>query len=156
MPLMQQLELRIPPLVLVSAFAVAIALVTVYAPWLRVPIPAHRAVAIAGVLVGPLVALAGALQFRRVRTTLNPMSPLKASAMVTSGIFRWTRNPMYLGMAIALLGVAAWGSVLAGYLLVAGFCLYLTRFQIMPEERALLATFGPGFVQYRDRVRRWI
>jgi len=62
---------------------------------------------------------------------------------------------MYLGMALALLGLAAWLSELAGYLLVLGFCWYLTIFQIIPEERALLATFGPEFARYMATVRRW-
>jgi protein-S-isoprenylcysteine O-methyltransferase Ste14 len=84
------------------------------------------------------------------------MSPAKTSALVSSGIYRWSRNPMYLGMALLLLGVAAWGSTLAGYLLVFVFCWFLTRFQIIPEERALLAAFGQEFAQYMARVRRWI
>ena len=62
---------------------------------------------------------------------------------------------MYLGMALVLLGLAAWASALAGYLLVPGFCAYLTRFQIIPEEKALLAAFGPAFARYMATVRRW-
>jgi protein-S-isoprenylcysteine O-methyltransferase Ste14 len=151
-----QLELRIPPLALVAAFAVAIALVTVYVPLLRVALPGHKYAAAALLFFGLLVALVGVLQFRRARTTVNPMSPHKASAVVSSGVYRWSRNPMYLGMALALLGAAAWGSTLAGYLLVLAFCGYLTRFQIIPEEKALLATFGQDFAQYMARVRRWV
>jgi protein-S-isoprenylcysteine O-methyltransferase Ste14 len=84
------------------------------------------------------------------------LSPHKASAVVASGLYRWSRNPMYLGMALSLLGVAAWPSALTGYLLVLGFCRYLTRFQIIPEEKALLAAFGPEFAQYMAKVRRWV
>jgi len=121
-----------------------------------VPFLGHKYAAAALVLTGLLLALVGVLQFRRARTTVNPMSPAKASALVSSGIYRWSRNPMYLGMALLLLGVAAWGSTLAGYLLVLAFCWFLTRFQIIPEERALLAAFGQEFAQYMARVRRWI
>lgn len=153
---MFQLELRIPPLVLVAVFAVGIALATVYVPLVAVPIPGHKYAAAALVLAGLLLALIGVLQFRRARTTVNPMSPAKTSALVSSGIYRWSRNPMYLGMVLLLLGVAAWGSTLAGYLLVLAFCWFLTRFQILPEERALLAAFGQEFAQYMVRVRRWI
>lgn len=153
---MPQLELRIPPLSLVAAFAVAIALVTAYVPLVRIPLPGHNYVAAALVFVGLLLALAGVLQFRRAGTTVNPMFPHKSSAMVASGIYRWSRNPMYLGMALALLGVAAWGSTLAGYLLVPGFCWYLTRFQIIPEEQALLAAYGQEFARYMSKVRRWV
>lgn len=153
---MHHLELRIPPLVLVAAFAVAIVLASVYMPLLRFPIPGHRYVATALVFVGLGVAAAGVLQFRRARTTVNPMSPQKTSALVSSGLYRWSRNPMYLGMALTLLGVAAWPSALTGYVLVLGFCWYLTMFQIIPEEKALLAAFGPEFGQYMAKVRRWI
>jgi protein-S-isoprenylcysteine O-methyltransferase Ste14 len=151
-----RLELRIPPLALVSAAAVAIALVSVYVPLLRIPVPGHKYAAAALLFVGLMVALVGVVQFRRARTTVDPMSPHKASALVSSGLFRWSRNPMYLGMAVALLGLAAWASSLAGYLLVLAFCWYLTLFQIIPEERALLATFGPQFAQYMAEVRRWV
>ena len=153
---MSQLELRVPPLALVATTAVAISLATIYVPLIRIPFPGHKYAAAALVLVGLLLALVGVLQFTQSRTTVNPMSPNKASAVVTSGLYRVSRNPMYLGMAIALLGVAAWGSAFASYLLVLGFCWYLTRFQIIPEEKALLATFGQEFAQYMARVRRWV
>lgn len=153
---MPPLELRIPPLAQVAGFALGIALVTVYVPLVLVPFPGHQYASAALVLAGLLLALVGVLQFRRARTTVNPMSPAKTSALVSSGLYRWSRNPMYLGMALLLLGVAAWGSALAGYLLVLAFCWFLTRFQIIPEERALLAAFGQEFAQYRARVRRWI
>ena len=105
---MPQLALRVPPLALVVAFAVAIALVTVYLPLVRIPLPGHKYASAALIFAGLLVALVGVIQFRRARTTVNPMSPSKASAVVSSGIYRWSRNPMYLGMALALLGLAAW------------------------------------------------
>jgi len=151
-----QLELRIPPPALVATFAVTILLVTVYVPLVRIPFPGHKYASAGLVFVGLLVALVAVLQFRLARTTANPMSPHKASALISSGIYRWSRNPMYVGLALALLGVAAWGSTLAGYLLVLGFCWYLTRFQIIPEEKALLAAFGQEYAQYMARVRRWV
>lgn len=153
---MTWLELRIPPLVLAAGFAIAIALVSAYVPLLHIPVPGHRYAAVALSFTGFVIAATGVLQFRRAQTTVNPMSPHKASTVVSSGLYRWSRNPMYLGMALALLGSAAWGSAFAGYLLVPGFCGYLTRFQIVPEEKALLSDFGPEFAQYMSKVRRWI
>ena len=84
------------------------------------------------------------------------MAPQRSTAVVRTGLYRLSRNPMYLGMALALLGLAAWSSSLTGYALVAAFCGYLTRFQIVPEERALLQRFGPEFADYMSQVRRWI
>ena len=153
---MHPLELRIPPLALLAAFAAAIVTASVWAPLARVPVPGHRVMALLLVVAGLGVALAGVVAFRRARTTVNPLSPQRTTTVVCTGIYRRSRNPMYLGMALALLGVAAWGSSLAGYALVPAFCAYLTRFQIVPEERALLQRFGPEFASYRAQVRRWI
>jgi protein-S-isoprenylcysteine O-methyltransferase Ste14 len=153
---MTRLELRIPPLALAAVFAVAIPTASVYVPLLRISMPGHKHAAAVLVFAGALVAAAGVLQFRRARTTVSPLSPHKTSTVISSGLYRWSRNPMYLGMALALLGLAAWASALAGYLLVLAFCWYLTRFQIIPEEKALLAAFGAEFTQYLAKVRRWI
>lgn len=153
---MPRLELRIPPLALAAAFAGAIALASAYAPLLRLPIPGHRFAAASLAVAGLAIAVAGVAQFRRARTTVNPTSPERTSVVVTTGLYRWSRNPMYVGMALILLGAAAWTSTLAGYLLVAGFCAYLTRFQIVPEERSLVASFGPEYGRYMKRVRRWV
>ena len=153
---MHRLELRIPPLVLVAIFAAAIVAASVWMPLVRVPVPGHRTLAVLLVLAGLGVALAGVVAFRRARTTVNPMAPQRSTTVVRTGLYRLSRNPMYLGMALALLGLAAWGSSLAGYALVSAFCAYLTRFQIKPEERALLQRFGREFADYMGQVRRWI
>jgi protein-S-isoprenylcysteine O-methyltransferase Ste14 len=103
-----------------------------------------------------LVAWSGIRTFALSRTSFDPHRPEKASALVTSGIFRVSRNPMYLSMALALLGWAArlgrpW--LLLGPL---GFVLYLTRFQIRAEERVLAEKFGAEYEDYRRRTRRWL
>lgn len=153
---MPSLELRIPPVVVGVVFAVGTVLASVFVPLVRVPLPGRILVAATSALAGTVLALAGVLQFRRARTTVNPMLPGRASSVVSTGVYRWSRNPMYLGMALVLLGLAAWESTLAGYSMVFLFCGYLTRFQIIPEERAMLAAFGPEYAAYMTRVRRWI
>lgn len=112
------------------------------------------AVALAG--SGFAIALAGVVAFRRARTTVNPLKPQEASALVTGGVYRITRNPMYLGMLLVLL---AWTSLLAAPWTLLGpvaFALYITRFQIAPEERVLQSMFGDTFTAYKARVRRWM
>ncbi|HEX6811558.1 MAG TPA: isoprenylcysteine carboxylmethyltransferase family protein [Planctomycetota bacterium] len=153
---MPGLELRIPPVVVGFVFAGGIGLVSAFVPLARVPLPGGILAAVAAMLAGTLVALAGVWQFRRAGTTVHPMTPERTSKVVSGGLYRWSRNPMYLGMALVLFGLAAWRSTLAGYALAALFCAYLTRFQILPEERVLLAAFGPEFAAYMARVRRWI
>lgn len=153
---MRWLDNRVPPPVVAACFA-ALA-------WLVAPSSARdSAWADAGVSVAALLAVtavaitaAGAVSFRRARTTVNPMLPENASTLVTSGIYRYTRNPMYLGLTLALLGVAAWLWWLPALLAAAGFAAYITRFQIAPEERVLRLKFGDAYVRYCQSVRRWL
>lgn len=108
------------------------------------------------VAVGAGLDLAGLWAFRRARTTINPLRPQRTSALVSGGVYRLTRNPMYLGMLSLLL---AWGVYLGqpwAFLGPVGFVAYITRFQIVPEERAIRARFGPEFDAYCARVRRWL
>ncbi len=113
-------------------------------------------VAVAFVVAGFAVALAGGFVFRRAKTTANPLQPDMASSLVVAGVYRYTRNPMYLGFVLALIG---WTVFLAAPLALLGpalFVVFMTRFQIVPEERALARKFGTEFAVYRQRVRRWL
>lgn len=105
---------------------------------------------------GVAFALAGGQAFRRAQTTVNPLKPEAASSLVVVGVYRHTRNPMYVGFACMLLG---WAVYLAAPLALLGpvlFVAFITRFQILPEERALAEKFGPEFEAYRQKVRRWL
>ncbi len=103
-----------------------------------------------------VLAVAAFLAFRKAGTTIDPMHPERAATLVTHGIYRYSRNPMYLSLLLLLVAYAvAQGALLA----LAGpalFLAYVTRFQIVPEERALAAKFGAQFDAYRARVRRWL
>ncbi len=155
-PTMSWLELRIPPLALLLGFA-AIALgLARWLPELQLAIPGAPLLALALALAGSLVVLLGVQAFRRARTTVNPTQPGNTSAMVASGVYRLSRNPMYLGFAALLLAVAVWLSHALALALVPAFVLYMNRFQIAPEERYLASKFGEAFTDYRHRVRRWL
>jgi len=153
---MLRLELKVPPLVLWALMAVLAFGIARLAPGEGWALAGHKALAAACALVGLAVALAGVIEFRRARTTLSPLAPARASAVVDTGIYKWSRNPMYLGMALALLAVPVWCTSALALLVVPAFCAYLTRFQIRPEERALQAAFGASYTAYQGRVRRWI
>lgn len=107
-------------------------------------------------LGGVWMALAGVLEFRRASTTVNPMSPGEASTVVDSGVYGYTRNPMYLGFLVALIAWAAWLAAPWSLLGPVAYVAWMTRFQILPEERALKEHFGDDFSDYCRRVRRWI
>lgn len=150
------LSLRVPPVVVVLVIAVVQWLAANVLPRWPGDFPGRNWIAIALFALGSAVAVLGVLSFRRARTTVNPMDPSLTSTLVSNGIYRWSRNPMYLGFALWLL---AW-SVLLGsafaLLVVIPFVMWMNRFQIMPEERALQRQFGAAFEHYCEEVRRWL
>ena len=153
---MKFLELRIPP-PLVGLLIGLVMWSLAQQGWL-VGLSGSTRLVIATVLVllGAMISLAGVVSFRRARTTVNPLKPEKTSALVCSGIYRITRNPMYLGFLLVLTG---WAVVLASGYAAFGpllFVAYITRFQILPEEHVLTGLFGDEFTAYRSRVRRWL
>lgn len=154
---MKWLELRVPPpLVLLIAMTLAW-LIDRLLPQARFDFPGRVAVAIVVAALGIFVSVSGVREFRRARTTVNPLRPQEASALVGSGIFARTRNPMYLGLTIVLAGFGLWRANAAALLVALPACVaYLTRFQILPEERVLEAKFGETFRAYAHKVPRWI
>ena len=107
-------------------------------------------------LTGVLLALSAALTFRRSKTTVNPLKPEAATALVSGGPFRVSRNPMYLGLLLVLVG---WSVSLGAPWSLAGpvaFVFYIQRFQIIPEERVMALKFGVAYAQYCAGVRRWL
>jgi protein-S-isoprenylcysteine O-methyltransferase Ste14 len=125
-------------------------------PGATVFIPARLPLAIGFVVAGGFVALAGVHAFRQNRTTVNPLTPEQSSSLVTSGVYRFSRNPMYLGFLLALAGWCVYLGNWASALLLPVFVACINRFQIAPEERALRAQFGPRFTMYASTVRRWL
>ena len=153
---MQWLELKIPPLLVWVVCAGTMLAVTYFAPSLSFTLVGRVPIALALVATGLALAFAGVLAFRGKRTTVNPLTPSAASSVVSNGVYRISRNPMYLGFLLALAGWAAYLSNAGALLLLPGFVGYMTQYQIKPEERALLARFGSEFAQYMSRVRRWV
>jgi protein-S-isoprenylcysteine O-methyltransferase Ste14 len=153
---MQALELRIPPPVVVVLTAGTMWGISLVGPLLELPALVRIVTAVAISLVGVCLSLAGVIAFRRARTTVNPMKPQTTSSLVCSGIYRVTRNPMYLGLVFVLV---AWAVLLSSAWALLGpmaFALYMNRFQIAPEERVLSSMFGASYSDYISRVRRWL
>ena len=150
------LELKVPPPVVALILAVAMWFASSYGPALDVPVFVRVASGIVIALLGGVISIAGTVSFRMAKTTVNPMKPEKTSSLVTSGVYRFTRNPMYLGMLLVLVG---WAAYLCSPWSLAGpvlFFAYIGRFQIAPEERVLSGMFGEAYVAYCEKVRRWL
>jgi protein-S-isoprenylcysteine O-methyltransferase Ste14 len=150
------LELKIPPAVTTVLAAALMWLAARAVPALAVPIPGLPLVAGALASIGLALILAGWIAFHGAGTTVDPMRPHTATSFVRTGVYRFTRNPMYAG---AFLLLAAWGVLLANAVALVPlplFFLYMNRFQIVPEERALRAKFGAEYAAYARSVRRWL
>ncbi len=124
LPSMQWLELRVPPLLVWLGFDGAMFVLAWVAPGLSYTLPARLALAL--VVLGGAVALAGVLAFRSERTTVNPLNPGASTSIVSSRVYRVSRNPMYLGFFLALAGWALYLSNVGAVLLLPGFLAYLT------------------------------
>ncbi|MCX7173499.1 MAG: isoprenylcysteine carboxylmethyltransferase family protein [Proteobacteria bacterium] len=153
---MNALELKIPPVPLALAFGGAMWLVSVQLPELSFALPGRVAVAAALSGLGGIFAISGMIAFRNAMTTFNPMRPGAASALVTSGAYRLSRNPMYAGLLLTLGGWSVFLSHTLAFLFLPAFVAYMNRFQISPEEKALSSKFGEEFAAYTQRVRRWL
>lgn len=153
---MKQLELKVPPLLLVLVFAILMWLSHSYFQLALLPKETSLALFILFELFGLVIILSGALAFKLAQTTVNPTKPETTSSLVKSGIYKITRNPMYLGMASCLIG---WGMHLSNpnsVFFIIGFIIYINQFQIKPEEKMLSKIFKQDFIDYCASVRRWI
>ena len=153
---MSTLELKVPPPLVALLVALLMWLVADAMGSVEVPFAYRTSAAVALVLAGLAIRLAAQVTFWRAGTTINPTKPGHTSAVVSSGIYRHTRNPMYLGRAVQLLG---WGAFLASpiaVLLVSLYVAYVDRFQVAAEERALRARFGAEYEAYQSKVSRWL
>lgn len=153
---MNSLELKIPPPVVTVLVGAAMWGVSRVAPSIEIPAFARVVVAIVIAVAGVVIAAAGMHLFRRAGTTVSPVKPQATSRLVTSGIYRVTRNPMYLGLLCVLVAWAVFLSSAWALLGVGAFMLYMGRFQIGPEERMLTALFGAPYKAYCSKVRRWL
>jgi protein-S-isoprenylcysteine O-methyltransferase Ste14 len=153
---MQRLELKIPPLVVVLITAALMWAIAVYVPAPQFDFSGAIYVAAVVATAGITVAILGVLAFRSAGTTVDPRVPDQTASLVVRGVYRVSRNPMYLGFLLIL---GAWGVYLgnlAGLVMLPLFIAYMNRFQIRPEERYMHEKFGDEYQLYSKSVRRWI
>ena len=153
---MKALELKVPPPVVGLLVAAAMWGVSSWPPVLPLAPGLRLVLAGAVALVGLAFDVLGLIAFRQARTTINPLRPGNTSVLVTSGIYRFTRNPMYVGLACLLTAWAVYLGALWPFFGPLLFVAYINRFQIGPEERVMRGKFGEEYAAYAARVRRWL
>ena len=153
---MINLEHKIPPPV-IAVLAVAVMwAISSYGPRVAIEADFKRVLIAVLVMIGIAFDVLGILTFRAARTTASPLKPERSSSLVTGGVYRITRNPMYVGLVFLLLAWAVHLSAVVSLVGIVLFIFYITRFQILPEERALARNFGEQYIAYCARVRRWL
>lgn len=148
------METKIPPPLVTLAFGLSIYFSRGLFPAVEITYSLYLGIFL--LLLGFFILISAVRLFRKDQTTVNPLSPEQATKLVTDGIFKYSRNPMYLGMTLVLGSMAVFFNLLGGVILIALFCLYITKFQIIPEERAMRDLFSDDFDKYTKVTRRWI
>lgn len=155
-PTRRGLEHRVPPPVVFVLVGAAMSAVAARLPPSGLAGPPTLGAGIGLLILAGVTGPAAIRRFARAGTTIDPVAIDRASVLVTDGIYRWSRNPMYLAMTAILGALCAWTAQPWLALGPVAFVLFITRFQILPEERAMRARFGAAYDAYRTRVRRWI
>ncbi len=146
---------KIPPPIILLLSGIAMWFVAHSEYAFKIAVPFALVIAIIVAASGIYVSASAIRRFKVAETTISPLQPDSATSLVHHGIFSKTRNPMYVGLFLVLLGWAVWLQSLSNVLVLFAFVLWLTELQIKPEEAALKRVFGQGYIDYCKRVRRW-
>lgn len=150
------LQTKIPPPIVALVFAVAMWGLSFLPPVIAIDSSVRNFLIILFIVLAIIFDLAALFYFLKAKTTINPLQPKKASKLVINGIYRISRNPMYVGLTFLLM---AWGVFISSPWAIIGiifFVMYITIYQIKPEEYALKKTFGVEFDTYKKQVRMWL
>ena len=148
--------IKLLPIVYVVLFGVLMYVSSVIFPGFAFELEYSLFIALGVFLFGVAIVALGGLQFRRASTTVNPFTPEKTSSLVVTGIYRFSRNPMYVGFFLFLLAISILIANVVTLVFLPLFVLTINRFQIRPEEQVLETIFGDEYRQYLKSVRRWI
>ena len=148
--------MKMPPPVIALIAVITLFIVHWMLPFLSIRIPGQSILGGLLILAGIAVAVVAVRGFFQAETTIRPDEVDKASTLVTSGLYRFTRNPMYLGLALLIAGIGLALGTMFVPIVLAVFVWVITTKQIIPEERALENIFGQDYVSYKNDVRRWI
>ncbi|MBT8184314.1 MAG: isoprenylcysteine carboxylmethyltransferase family protein [Eudoraea sp.] len=149
------MKLKIPPVVIFLAFALFMFLLAKLLPFGGFDFFGRQYLIVALLVIAIVISIVALLQFKGAKTTVDPTIPTKASQLVTGGIYKFSRNPMYLALLLMLLALGLQLGNAFNTLTAAFFVAYMNKFQIVPEEEILSNLFGKEYHHYCSRVRRW-
>lgn len=149
------MELKLPPALVGIVFGTVMYLLALVLPFGYFDFFGRMLLSKILFALGLLLGVVALFQFYRQKTTIDPRFPEKSSVLVTHGVYKISRNPMYLAMLLVLLALGMALGNAFNTLVAAGFVGYMNRYQIIPEEKILLAKFGAAFKEFSSLTRRW-
>lgn len=155
-PMFKKLELLIPPLPLTIILCGMIFLCQSLTPQYALTIPSAVEWGWAFWILGTAFVLPAAISFFKAKTTVDPRTPENSNKLVTTGLYKFSRNPMYVGFLFFIVGTASYSGHISGLLIAIAFIPYMNRFQITLEEQQLTRLFGDEYIEYCHAVRRWL
>jgi len=150
------MKLKIPPLVQLFFSAILMWIVSIYGDHFGFNFKYNNEFALFCLTAGTVIIGLSIVTFNMAETTITPLRPAKVSNLVKTGIYQYTRNPMYLGLLLILFSIGCYLQNLASMFVLPIFVWFISQYQIMPEEEALQKVFGDDYKNYQYRVRRWI
>lgn len=150
------LKLKVPPVAVAILTAAIMKLLETWFSGAGFVSQHHSTLALLIFLMGTIIGVAAVIEFLRKSTSLNPHKPQNASTLVNKGVYKFSRNPMYLALLLLLISWAFYLANFVAFLMLPVFVWYMNEFQIKPEEDSMREKFGAGFESYERRIRRWI
>lgn len=153
---MKALELKIPPPIYALSIGLMMWLLNSNFPVVQLIESPWNKIGLVIIIVAGTFDLWSLFLFFKKHTTPNPMKPENTTGLVVNGLYKISRNPMYVGLLTILMGYAIWLGSLTPFLVLPLFYWLITEMQIKPEERALDSKFGQEYLDYKNTVRRWL
>ena len=150
------MKLLIPPPIQALLSAIMMCLINRYFTHANFSLNGINIFALIFLIIAAIIIILSMYKFKKIKTTISPLRPNKTSSLVKSGIYEYTRNPMYLGLLLMLFSIALFLKNFISFLIIPLFILFITKNQILPEEEALENIFGEEYKNYKNKVRRWI
>jgi len=150
------MKLLIPPPIQALLSAIMMCLISRYFTHANFSLNGINIFALIFLIIAAIIIILSMYKFKKIKTTISPLRPNKTSSLVKSGIYEYTRNPMYLGLLLMLFSIALFLKNFISFLIIPLFILFITKNQILPEEEALENIFGEEYKNYKKKVRRWI
>jgi protein-S-isoprenylcysteine O-methyltransferase Ste14 len=150
------MELKVIPILQVLISSLLMVTLAYFLPELSYSWQFSQSLSIFILITSIVIALLAVYCFKQAKTTVNPTKPENSSTIVDTGIYRFSRNPMYVSFLLIVCAIAIFLQNKAAYIVIPIFIIYITRYQIIPEERILVNLFGNNYKVYCGKVRRWV